>query len=177
MTSCDNALDVLLAKQELHELLAAYCRAVDRADEQALRDLFHPDAVVYGGVVNGTAAEFARGVVDWLRANAPVAFHTITNEYFEVRGDVASGECYVLAISTARGDPDTDTLTAGRYLDRFERRQGVWKFLEHTFVMDTNVNQPASAVFDDAIHPPGRMRGAYAPHDPGGAFWRRARTR
>lgn len=169
-------LDELLAKQSLHELMSAYCRAVDRADEAALRALFHPEAIVNGGVVNGTGAAFASGVAGWLRANAPVAFHTITNEYFEVSGDVASGECYVLAINTTRGDPgSTDTITAGRYLDRFERRRGQWKFIEHTFVLDCNINQPTSAVFNDAIHPPGRMRGAYAPGDPSAEFWRRSR--
>jgi hypothetical protein len=176
-TSLD-LLDELLAKQSLHELMAAYCRAVDRADEKALRDLFHPEAIVEGGVVNGAAAAFASGVASWLRSNAPVAFHTITNEYFEVSGDHAIGECYVLAINTTRGDAgDTDTITAGRYLDRFERRGGQWKFIEHTFVMDSNINQPGSAVFDDAIHPPGRMRGAYSPDDPSAAFWRSSRAR
>lgn len=170
-------LDELLAKQSLHELMSAYCRAVDRADEDALRSLFHPEAIVNGGVVNGTAAAFASGVSSWLRANAPVAFHTITNEYFEISGDYAVGECYVLAINTTRGDTgNTDTITAGRYLDRFERRGGEWKFIEHTFVMDCNLNQPSSAVFDDAIHPPGRMRGAYSPDDPSAAFWRRSRA-
>lgn len=170
-------LDELLAKQSLHELLSAYCRAVDRADEHALQALFHPEAIVNGGVVNGTATEFASGVAGWLRAHAPVAFHTITNEYFEVSGDHAMGECYVLAINTTRGAAaSTDTITAGRYLDRFERRHGQWKFIEHTFVMDCNINQPTTAVFDDAIHPPGRMRGAYSPDDPSAAFWRRSRA-
>jgi hypothetical protein len=170
-------LDELLAKQSLHELLSAYCRAVDRADEQALRALFHPDAIVNGGVVNGDAAAFASGVARWLRANAPVAFQTITNEYFEVSGARASGECYVLALNTSVGSAgNTDTITAGRYLDRFERREGQWKFIEHTFVMDCNINQPSSAVYDDTVHPPGRMRGAYSPHDPSAAFWRRWRT-
>jgi len=171
-------LDELLDKQALRDLLSAYCRAVDRADEQALLALFHPDAVVNGGIVNGDGAAFASGVAGWLRANAPVAFHTISNEYFEVRGARASGECYVLAISTSVGPGgSTDTITAGRYLDRFERRDGQWKFIEHTFVMDCNINQPSSAVFDDSIHPPGRMRGAYSPHDPSAAFWRRWRER
>lgn len=171
-------LNELLAKQSLHELMSSYCRAVDRADEHALLALFHPEAIVNGGIVNGTAAAFASGVANWLRTNAPVAFHTITNEYFEVHGDHATGECYVLALNATSGAAgNTDTITAGRYLDRFERRQGQWKFIEHTFVMDCNINQPSSAVFDDAIHPPGRMRGAYSPDDPSAAFWRRSRSR
>ncbi|MDY6947927.1 MAG: hypothetical protein SXG53_19645 [Pseudomonadota bacterium] len=32
------------------------------------------------------------------------------------------------------------------------------------------------AVFDDAIHPPGRMGGAYSPDDPSAAFWRHSRA-
>lgn len=169
----DAQIGELLAKQALHELLAAYCRAVDRADEAGLAALFHPDAMVSGGVVNDNAARFAHGVVKWLHANATVVFHAVTNEWFVVAGDRAQGECYVLAIATARGEHgETDTITAGRYLDRFERRDGTWKFSERTFVMDCNINQPTSAVYDDAVHPPGRMRGAYAPGDPRYAFWR-----
>jgi len=35
-------IDVLLSKQALHELNAAYCRAIDRADEEALASLVSP---------------------------------------------------------------------------------------------------------------------------------------
>jgi hypothetical protein len=166
-------IDVLLSKQALHELIAAYCRAVDRADEEALASLFHPDATVTGGVVNGSGRHFAHEVPKWLRANAKLVFHTVTNEWFVVDGNRAAGESYVLALSTTRSENgDQDTLTGGRYLDRFERREGVWKFVERTFVMDCNINQPCTAIYDDAVHPPGQMRGAYKPDDPSYRFWR-----
>jgi hypothetical protein len=33
-------------------------------------------------------------------------------------------------------------MIAGRYLNEFERREGVWKILSHTIVMDWSTNQP-----------------------------------
>jgi len=126
-------------------------------------------------MINGDARYFAREVPKWLRANARLVFHTITNEWFVVDGDRAAGESYVLALSTTRGDKgDLDTITGGRYLDRFERRNGTWKFIERTFVMDSNINQASTAVYDDAMHPPSEARGAYKPDDPSYRFWRRA---
>lgn len=166
-------LDVLLCKQALHELNAAYCRAVDRADEAAIVALFHPEARINGGIVNGDPRHFAREASGWVRANAKLVFHATVNEFFVIEGDRASGESYVVAISVTRaGQDEVDTIAGGRYLDRYERRAGAWKFAERTFVMDCNINQPTSGVYDDKVYPPGRMRGAFAPHDPSYRFWR-----
>jgi hypothetical protein len=35
-------LALMLARDELHQLVNCYCRAVDRADYDALRGLYHP---------------------------------------------------------------------------------------------------------------------------------------
>lgn len=166
-------LDVLLSKQALHELNTAYCRAMDRADEAALVALFHPEARMNGGMVNGDPKHFAREATQWVRAHSKLVFHTTVNELFVVDGDRASGESYVVAITVTRtGQGEVDTITGGRYLDRYERREGAWKLIERTFVMDCNLNQPSSGVYDDKMHPPGRMRGTFAPQDPSYRFWR-----
>ena len=39
-----SALQILLDKQEIHEVIMRYCRAIDRCDEELLSSVYHPDA-------------------------------------------------------------------------------------------------------------------------------------
>ena len=41
----DSQLQELLDKQALYEVVARYCRGVDRADEELVRSAYHPDAI------------------------------------------------------------------------------------------------------------------------------------
>ncbi len=71
--------------------------------------------------------------------------HCVSNELFEVDGKFATGESYLFSISTRRIDgKEMDTLVGGRYLDRFELRDGEWRLLHRTFIMDWNMNQPST---------------------------------
>jgi 3-phenylpropionate/cinnamic acid dioxygenase small subunit len=59
----------------------------------------------------------------------PRTKHVNTNQIIEVDGDVATSRCYVTVFQ------QTDTLplqpvAAGRYVDAFERADGVWRFTD-----------------------------------------------
>jgi hypothetical protein len=54
----ERALQVLLDKQEIHEVLMRYCRGIDRCDAELLRSVYHADAVDDHGQLNGKAADF-----------------------------------------------------------------------------------------------------------------------
>jgi SnoaL-like domain len=140
-------IEGLLTKQTLHELVAAYSHAVDRLDEAAFLELFHGDAIIDSGVLRGEPLDFMRGFTEWIRVNAIVTSHAVTNEWFRIDGSQAVGESYVTALSRLRGEPaDHDVLAVGRYFDRFERRDGKWKFSERRFVLDHTVTlAPATA--------------------------------
>ena len=167
-------LEQLLAKQTLHELLTAFSRGVDRLDEAALVELFHPDAVIDSGVIRGDPKHFASEFVRWVRLHARLVFHAVTNEWFQVDGPNAIGESYVVAVSRLRGDPgESDVLTVGRYFDRFERREKVWKFIERLFVLDHSMFQTANSEPLPERDLPSEGRGAFAPHDPIYRFWGR----
>jgi hypothetical protein len=141
-------LQRLLVKQTLHELIAGFSRAADRLDAPAMVALFHPDASIDSGLVRGPPAHFAPEFVRWVREYAHVIFHAVTNECFQIEGSRASGESCVLALSRLNGKLedrgfDRDVLTAGRYLDRFERRSGEWRFIERRFVLDYSIERRA----------------------------------
>ena len=144
-TAQQRNLEELLIKQNLHELCVDYTHAVDRCDGAALRDLFCPDGVIDSGALRGNPEFFAREFVNWVHRFAKVTFHAVTNERFHISGSEATGESYVVAVARIRSDSgaghstERDVLSVGRYLDRFQKREGVWRFLERRFVLDHEV--------------------------------------
>jgi SnoaL-like domain len=90
-------LRVLLDKQEIHEVMMRYCRAVDRVDEELLRSVYHPDAVDNHGLFNGKASDFVPWCIRQLREAYTATQHFIGNELIEVQGDQAWCEFYFVA--------------------------------------------------------------------------------
>jgi hypothetical protein len=165
-------LEAVLSKLALHELNVAYCRAVDRLDEPALVALFHPDATLDSGVLRGPPPYFAREFAAWVRENARLISHAVTNEWYRVDGDRAIGECYVIAVSRMIGPSgERDVLTVGRYFDRFERRSGPWKFLEKRFVLDHSMPSREDVAPLPPSDGPKDGRGSFGLDDPVYRFW------
>lgn len=130
--------DAANSRQQIADLTMAYCRGVDRADEALLKSIFHDDSIVAIGDFNGNGQQFAAEICDIVRAVFDQTFHTIDHQWIEVTGDTAVGETYVIAVSTMTDleAGKSEMLTGGRYLDRFSRRDGVWKFAARSFVSD-----------------------------------------
>lgn len=132
----DKALQQLLDKQAITEVLFLYCRAIDRKDVELLRSVYHEDAEDYHGVYNGTID----GLLELLRKgrDAPVkTHHSVSNILIELDGDVARTESYLNAVHRREDDTGTwDELLKCRYIDRFERRKGVWKIAKRVVVYD-----------------------------------------
>jgi len=63
------------------------------------------------------------------------SFHLITAPVVELDGDTAYGETYFISYATVtdRDKPATRS-RGGRYLDRFERRDGEWKIARRLLV-------------------------------------------
>lgn len=162
----DEAIDQALSRQALHDLGMAYARAVDRGDSELLATILHEDATIVSGVVNGSGRRFASEVIAFVTSNLERCFHSVANEWFDVRGDKAVGEVYVIATVTAGG---SDIMTGGRYIDSYERRAGVWKFKSRDFVMDWSTTHPAS--FASGGMYAGLQTGRFGREDPVYAFW------
>ena len=136
-SEANRALRELLDKQEIHEVLMRYCRGIDRCDEELLRGVYHPDAADNHGLFVGKAADFIPWALKALERDLSTK-HYVTNELIELRGDIADVESYVLAVHhrVAEEGGLVDLIMAGRYIDRFERRAGVWKIADRKVVMD-----------------------------------------
>lgn len=162
------ALDAALSRDAIRQLITTYCRAADRADTPLMRSIFWDDATIVSGVVNGGPDDFAREVTDFVLNSFASTFHSIANEWIEVAGDHGVGEHYVIAHN--RNDT-TETLTGGRYLDSYVRRDGVWKIHARTFICDW-VSSQASTFEPGGFYEGLTTRGRFGQDDPVYAHWR-----
>jgi SnoaL-like domain len=167
MSADAQALDAALARDAIRQLLTGYCRGVDRGDKALLASVFWEDSAVISGVINASGPQFADSIIDYVTANLEYCFHSIANEWIEVKGDRAVGEHYIIAHLCAGGQ---DVMTGGRYIDGYQRRDGVWKISERTFVADWNTTHPKSLELD-GMYEPLKNRGSFGKGDPVYAHW------
>lgn len=173
MTYDEQTLDAVISRQQIIDLTMAYCRGVDRANPEMLANVFHDDATIVSGAFNGNGKSFATEICKIVEAAYEQTFHSIANQWIEVKGDGAIGETYVIAASTSQDDGGagrTDTLTGGRYVDRFERRNGRWGIAERTFVLDWVRSEPSTRDMAGGMYGALDLHGARGKADPGYAF-------
>ncbi|MGA8216258.1 MAG: nuclear transport factor 2 family protein [Candidatus Sulfotelmatobacter sp.] len=140
--SIETKMRELLDKQDIHETLLRYCRAIDRHDEELLRSVYHPDAMDNHGIQNGTASEFIAWAMKTLHENDRTT-HLISNVMIELHGNTAHSESYFLTVVRRQIQGRfIDVTIAGRYLDLFERRGSHWKIARRQVVIDWNRVDP-----------------------------------
>jgi len=141
----------------LADLVALYCRGCDRRDFALVRSLYHDDAIDdHGAMFRGGPDAF----VAWLpEAMAPweLTVHSITNSLFAIDGDRAEGEHHVRAYHRTHAPDRREFIVHGRYLDRYSRRDGRWKFSHRSLVFDSGeiraVDEDGFATIGkDAVH-------------------------
>ncbi|WP_422749785.1 nuclear transport factor 2 family protein [Mycobacterium sp. WMMD1722] len=162
----------MLDEYQLRKLVHRYCRAVDRGDVSALRALYHDDARDDHGTFSAGAVDsFVEGIAA-ARPHLRSMQHHITTQNFEIDGERAEGEIYSIATHTfSAGEREVDVVVGGRYLDRYEKRRGAWKFLERAIVTDwATVHDPSRR---DLSHPitAGTPTGTLDANDPSYRFF------
>ncbi len=136
----DAALRDLLDRAAIREVLARYCRAADRCDEELLRSCYHPDALDRHGRFAGPAGDFASWVIQVQRTTSITTQHAVSNVVIELSGATAWVESAFMATHVRPAvegfeGPFLDTFW-GRYVDRFEQRDGVWAIAAREVVHD-----------------------------------------
>ena len=102
--------------------------------------VYHDDAVDEHGTEHYTGTTAGPGYVAKHLRKFRRHLHTTYNESIAVDGDIAHCESYSIAylVLADDRDPEREVLmtVAGRYLDRFERRDGAWKIAFRRFLID-----------------------------------------
>jgi len=172
-TSTDERLHYFIDKQEILELVNRYCQAADRHDHDALRALYHADALDdHGAFFKGLATDFIDKLPE-IQAPMEILHHNVTTVNIEIDGDYAEGEVYILAFHKAAGpDGSIDVLIGGRYFDKYKKRDGEWKFSHRVVVADwVNIQDPSIVNLE---HPfvAGSHIGCPGADDPSYAFFK-----
>ncbi|WP_326791647.1 nuclear transport factor 2 family protein [Streptomyces sp. NBC_00841] len=116
-------------RQDIADLLAKYCLALDGRDWAALTQVFTEDAIAEyegAGTARGLAAitDVVRRALEPLDASQ----HFIATSLVETGDDGATGRTYLIARHIAHGAPGGDSFTVGgMYTDRFVRTPAGWR--------------------------------------------------
>ena len=159
-----DAVQRLVDRAEIVEVLNRYCRGVDRCDEAELAGVYHLDGTDDHGTFSGTGTDFAAWACRGGKKFWSASHHTVHNVIVDwVDDDIARVECYVLAFNQRADDVDRADggsgrveVFAGRYLDRFERRGGRWRIAHRQALRDV-VTVLDAEPWADRIHPGGRL--------------------
>jgi hypothetical protein len=165
-------IDRLLDLEAIRNLVHIYCRAADRHDHDLMRSLYHEDALDdHGSFFKGLAMDFIDKLPE-IQAPMEILHHNTTTHNIELNGDTAEGEVYVLAFHrVATGSGSIDLIIGGRYLDKYAKRGGIWKFSHRAGLVDwANVQDPSVV---DLTHPlvTGALVGRPGPRDPSYGFF------
>lgn len=174
------ALDRVIARWAIEDVLRRYCRAIDRCDEALLAGAFHPDAHIDHPPLPADAAGFFREVMRLVRATGP-SLHYLTNISCEFVGNRAYTEAYFTAwhhvsanddggvFKTAGGD-DQYAVMGGRYVNWLECRDGDWRISHHSTMVEWETWLAADERSDLAALGRGKSR-----RDPGDPSYARGR--
>lgn len=146
ITEIEKGYQELRDRQEIYDCLIRYCRGIDRLDREVVASAYHEDAIDDHGAYVGPVS----GFIDWAFAlhseHQQRTQHMITNHRCELDGDRATTESYYIFRSLNVAAP-FHTMATGRYLDRFERRDGRWGISERICLVD---------IRDDHLDPEGK---------------------
>jgi hypothetical protein len=160
----DQTLQEVVSRIAIQDALSIYCRGIDRLDERLIAAAYWPDAEEDHGIFKGTARDFAPWIAKFLDETYFATQHILGQSYVEVSGDRAGGETYVSSLHRCRkGNGTIFEAVNGRYVDRFERRQGLWKISSRIVVLDFLREFEATAAAAESI--PGLTFGKRGPAD------------
>ncbi|UGT99190.1 nuclear transport factor 2 family protein [Mycobacterium intracellulare] len=127
-------LNRVLDRQDILDCLTRFSRGMDRFDRELFISAFHPDAVIAAGDFVGDPADLYEWATSMHEHGQVATHHNLLNNSCEIAGDTAHSETYYLF--AARNRDQTNWIAGGRYFDRLERRDGAWRIMIRTNVIE-----------------------------------------
>lgn len=142
----------LMDRTQILDCISRHARGCDRHDIDLITSAYHSD----GSDEHGHAVNSGPTYGEWANKShaetSRVHTHHITTHTCEIDGDTAHTESYVIVVLIGTDGKSAQFIT-GRYIDRLERREGVWRIairrstVEGMFIADARVLQ--SSFFTD----------------------------
>lgn len=114
-------------RREIEDLIHSHARGHDRFDVDLLTNAYHPDGIdEHGAAAINKGPDYAAWANAIHAGGSQLHLHNITTHSCDLDGDTAHTESYVL-VGLLNPDGKTVRFINGRYVDRLEKRDGVWK--------------------------------------------------
>ncbi len=126
LTEMERRLRDLPDRQEILDCVVRNSRGNDRFDADLVASSYHADGWHELGHSRIPGPEYGDHANHSHAAICEVNLHNVTMQSCEIDGDVAHAESYVIGLFADKGAA-TSRMLAGRYIDRLERRGGVWR--------------------------------------------------
>jgi len=134
----EERLERLLDRQDIVDCLSRMARAADRLDRDLFLSGMHDDCINSAGPFVGGPVDLWEWSLELQKTAYTSTLHKLLNHSFDFDGDTAHVETYYFFVGCTG---ETNILAGGRYIDRFEKREGVWGM-----VMRSNFVEWTSAV-------------------------------
>ncbi|MEU4311434.1 nuclear transport factor 2 family protein [Nocardia sp. NPDC024068] len=141
----------VLAHARIRDCIVRLARGEDRRDAALVKDAFWPDATVDFGIFDGTFDQY----LNWVIPGSPaivVTQHLLGQTSIDLRDAVALSETQVIAYHRLdTGAEHRDSVLGGRYLDRFEWRDGRWRIGKRIMLYDWAQDQGVSVDWSQGV--------------------------
>lgn len=147
----DGALDQLITRARLQDLVADYAGSMDWIDWDLLNRVFWPEAQFDFGMFKGDLAAY-RSFAQTLEEPYARRLHMFGIPMIRIDGDRARVDAgSLITCRTAEPAPGIDDTFWGRYLFDAERRDGEWRFVRLTYLL--NLAERVDRTIDDTTAP------------------------
>jgi ketosteroid isomerase-like protein len=140
----EQKLQEMVDYYEICKVINRYCRAFVINDSDLLRSVYHVDGIDNHGEGDVPVGDFVDSIFDVVH-QFDVMTHMMGQVDAEIDGDVAHVESHVLGGMQVSADGNAQkSILGGRYVDRFEKRDGEWRIAHRSFITDwvTSIDAP-----------------------------------
>ena len=147
MGSNESAIQQLIDREAIRDLVLCYSRAIDRKDIELLRDLYTEDATdSHGDSFDGPADEYCK-FIEAALPHMTYSGHHVCNHMISIEGDEGNGEVYCLAYhyfpDQANPGKSVEDFMCVRYIDNYRRcGDGKWRFSKRVVTYDFHTVRP-----------------------------------
>ena len=141
--TADVTIETIVDRTQILECLHRYTRGMDRLDRELARSAYHDDAIDDHGGFVANVEDFLDWAFDY-HSKQRRHQHYVSNHSVELDGDKAHAETYYTFVGTDRDEAKPIEIVGGRYLDRFDRRDGRWAIAARVCVEEWRVLVPSA---------------------------------